>query len=98
MWSQTPQFDLLLDTSDDIGITMNVHHGIIKCLELKHSRLSPRTQDALRNALIECKLQDVRNWTTFLQDRLGNLDDRTATIANRLNALMPIPQLMNSKV
>jgi lipoate-protein ligase A len=96
MWSQTPQFDLLLDTSDDIGITMNVHHGIIKSLELKHSRLSPRTQEALRNALVEEKLQNVRNWPAFLRDRLGGLDDRTTTIANRLTELMPIPQLMNS--
>jgi hypothetical protein len=48
MWSQTPQFDLLLDKPDDIGIDMNVHHGIIKSLELKRSRLTKKTQDSLR--------------------------------------------------
>jgi lipoate-protein ligase A len=98
MWSQTPQFDLLLDSSDDIGITMNVHHGIIKSLELKHSRLSPRAQEELRKILVEQKLQDVRNWTVYLQHRLGDLDHRTATIAQRLNELMPLPQLVNAKV
>jgi lipoate-protein ligase A len=93
MWSQTPQFDLLLDTPDDIGISMNVHHGIIKTLDLKHSRLSPREQDGLRKALLGQKLQDVREWSTFLQSRLGKLDDRTAIIARRLEELVPVPNL-----
>jgi lipoate-protein ligase A len=93
MWSQTPQFDILLDTPDDIGISMNVHHGIIKTLDLKHSRLSPRAQDWLRKALLEQKLQDVREWSTFLQSRLGNLDDRTSIIARRLEELVPVPNL-----
>jgi lipoate-protein ligase A len=93
MWSQTPQFDLLLDTPDDIGITMNVHHGIIKSLELKHSRLSPRTQDELRKALVERKLQDIHEWSTFLCTQLGKLDDRTSGIASRLDELMPVPRL-----
>ncbi|KAH4955365.1 lipoate-protein ligase A [Parastagonospora nodorum] len=96
MWSQTPQFDLLLDTPDDIGISMNVHHGIIKSLELKHSRLSPRTQDQLRKALVERKLQDIREWSTFLQTQLGKLEDRTSGIASRLDELMPVPRLADS--
>lgn len=93
MWSQTPQFDLLLDTPDDIGISMNVHHGIIKSLELKHSRLSPRTQDELRKALLERKLQDIREWSTFLHTQLGKLDDRMSSIASRLDELVSVPRL-----
>jgi lipoate-protein ligase A len=93
MWSQTPQFDILLDTPDDIGISMNVHHGIIKTLDLKHSRLSPRTQESLRGALVGQKLQDVREWSSFLHSRLGKLDDRTSIIAGRLEELVPVPNL-----
>jgi lipoate-protein ligase A len=96
MWSQTPQFDVLLNTPDDVGITMNVHHGIIKSMELKYSRLSPKAQEELRAALVEQKLHDISNWTTFLQHRIKHQDDRTATIAKRLDELMPIPKLMES--
>ncbi|KAF2833584.1 hypothetical protein CC86DRAFT_11837 [Ophiobolus disseminans] len=93
MWSQTPQFDLLLDTPDDIGIDMNVHHGIIESLELKRSRLSRTAQEDLKKALLEQKVQDIDNWTTFLQDRIGDLDERTLMIAKRLDQLIPIPKL-----
>lgn len=94
MWSQTPQFDLLLDTPGDIGISLNVHHGIIKSLELKHSRLSPRVQESLRSAVIGQKLQGVREWSTYLQSRIGKLDDRTSIIARRLEELIPVPKLV----
>jgi lipoate-protein ligase A len=30
MWSQTPRFNLMLDPKDDIGLQMEVHHGVIK--------------------------------------------------------------------
>jgi lipoate-protein ligase A len=96
MWSQTPQFDVLLNTPNDVGITMNVHHGIIKSLELKYSRLSPKVQEQLRAALVEQKLQDISNWTAFLQHRLTHPDDRTAAIAKRLDELVPIPKPMDS--
>jgi len=96
MWSQTPQFDLLLDASDDIGISMDVHHGIIKSLEVKDSRLSAKMQEGVRSALLEQKLQDIRNWSSFLEHHLGGLDDRTATIAKRLDYLLPIPKLASS--
>ncbi|KAH7389630.1 hypothetical protein DE146DRAFT_172310 [Phaeosphaeria sp. MPI-PUGE-AT-0046c] len=93
MWSQTPQFDLLLDTPDDIGISMNVHHGIIKSLDLKRARLSPKMQDTLRKALVEQKLQDIRNWTAFLEVHFGNTDDRISMIGKRLNELLPVVKL-----
>ena len=62
MWSQTPQFDLLLDSSDDIGIDMNVRHGIIKSLDFKDSGMSIEAQEELRGVLVEQKLQDIRGW------------------------------------
>jgi lipoate-protein ligase A len=96
MWSQTPQFDLLLNASDDIGIAMNVHHGIIKSLDFKDSRISSKTQDELRTALVEQKLQDIRHWATFLRDRMGSMDDPTAMIVRRLDELLPMPKLVES--
>ena len=96
MWSQTPQFDLLLDVSEDVGISMDVHHGIIKSVELKHSRLPPKEQEELRNILLEQKLQDIRVWSDFMGDRLGGLSERTSTIAKRLDQLLPIPKLDRS--
>jgi lipoate-protein ligase A len=96
MWSQTPQFDLLLDASDDIGISMNVQHGIIKSLELEESRLPSKAQEEVRKALLEQKLQDVHHWATFLRDRLGSLDEPTSSIAKRLDQLIPVPRLAGS--
>ncbi|KAF1921997.1 hypothetical protein BDU57DRAFT_564285 [Ampelomyces quisqualis] len=96
MWSQTPRFDLLLDKPNDIGIEMNVHHGIIKSLVLKRARLSPKSQEGLRAALLEQKLQDIDRWSTHLQTRIGSLDDRTLAIAKRLEELLPMPKLIGS--
>ncbi|CAO2658530.1 Nn.00g062530.m01.CDS01 [Neocucurbitaria sp. VM-36] len=96
MWSQTPQFDLLLDPHDDIGIEMNVHHGIIKSVDFKSSYMSTEAQQDLRNALVDQKLQDIHNWTQFLENRLQTWDERSASVARRLNELMPIPTLSMS--
>jgi lipoate-protein ligase A len=93
MWSQTPQFDLLLNASDDIGIDMNVHHGIIKSLDFKDSPMSSGSQDEMKSALVGQKLQDIHQWTTFLQGRVGSLDGQTSTIAKRLDQLLPVPKL-----
>ncbi|KAH7357608.1 hypothetical protein BKA66DRAFT_574247 [Pyrenochaeta sp. MPI-SDFR-AT-0127] len=93
MWSQTPQFDLLLDPKDNIGIEMNVHHGVVKSLGFKDSRFSVDIQEDLRNVLVDQKLQDIHDWTSFLQERLRAWDQHTATVAERLNTLVPIPEL-----
>lgn len=96
MWSQTPQFDVSLDSSDDIGIDMNVHHGIIKSLDFKDSRMSTAVQHDLRSILVQEKLQDIADWESFLQDRLQSWDDQTVQFAQRLEAIMPIPELTRS--
>ena len=93
MWSQTPQFDLSLDPSDDVGIGMNVHHGIIKSLEFKDSRIAVETQDDLRQVLLQQKLQDIGEWEPFLQDRLKTWDEPLAQLAKRLDTVLPIPEL-----
>lgn len=75
---------------------MNVHHGIIKSVDFKNSYLSSDAQQDLRTALVDQKLQDIRNWTHFLEDRLQTWDKRSAAVARRLNELMPIPALSMS--
>ncbi|KAH8696809.1 hypothetical protein GQ44DRAFT_633997 [Phaeosphaeriaceae sp. PMI808] len=95
MWSQTPQFDLMLDASNGIGIDMNVHHGIIKSLDFKGTLLSPKSQQNLQAALLGRKLQDIGSWSQYLQRRLGSgsLEYYTLAFANRMDELLPIPKL-----
>lgn len=93
MWSQTPQFDLQLQPNKDIGVNMNIHHGIIKSLDMNDSRLSAAAQTCLRSMLLNQKLQDISKWTTFLQKKLGNLDKDTLAVAKRMDEILPIPKL-----
>lgn len=96
MWSQTPQFDLLLDSSSDVGISMNVHHGIIKSLDFENDRIPRKTQEELRHVLVERKLQDIGGWEPYLQSRLRRWDEPVAVIARRLDELLPVPKLRSS--
>ncbi|KAF2027790.1 hypothetical protein EK21DRAFT_91160 [Setomelanomma holmii] len=93
MWSQTPQFDLMLNAVDDIGIKMNVHHGIIKSLEFENSDLTLNMRKEIRHASVGQKLQDIRSWTAFLQKHLSSSSGTARAIANRLEKLLPIPEL-----
>lgn len=96
MWSQTPQFDLSLGSSGDIGIDMNVHHGIIKSLEFTNDRISKDVQEDLHNVLADQKLQDIGAWASFLQGRLKSWDSQVAALATRLDEIIPIPKLPQS--
>ncbi|KAH7094341.1 hypothetical protein FB567DRAFT_585725 [Paraphoma chrysanthemicola] len=91
MWSQTPQFDLELDTRNDIGIKMNVHHGIIKSLEANTKGLETYMRESLRHVLVRKKLQDIREWTTFLESLNVLPSKMSRTIGGRLDELLPIP-------
>lgn len=93
MWSQTPQFDLLPDSSDDVGICMNVHHGIIKSLDFRNDSIPRKTQEELRDLLVGQKLQDIGSWKPFLQHRLRRWDDPVAKMAKRLDEILPVPKL-----
>lgn len=93
MWSQTPQFDLLLDAKEDLGMSMNVQHGSIKSLGFESSQLPAHAQEELRECLVGMKLQDIYSWTSYLHDRLGHLDATIAPIAKRLDLLLPVPKL-----
>jgi lipoate-protein ligase A len=94
MWSQTPQFNLLLEPQNDIGIDMNVHHGIIKSLDFNSSSRIPETlREELRRVLVDQRLQDIRKWNPFLKDRLRTWNNRSNEFADRLEGLLPIPQL-----
>ena len=96
MWSQTPAFRLVLDPINDIGIEMKVHHGVIKSLEFENPNLPDKSRAALRTALVGLKIQDIRNWTSFLEKRVRSWDQRLETVANRLDELLPIPGIPGS--
>ncbi|KAF1942378.1 hypothetical protein EJ02DRAFT_345734 [Clathrospora elynae] len=93
MWSQTPAFTLVLDSKDDIGIEMKVHHGVIKSLTFTNSNVSDKSRAALCTTLVERKLQDIRKWTPFLQSRIRSWDEGLATVATRLDQLLPVSGL-----
>jgi lipoate-protein ligase A len=93
MWSQTPAFSLVLDSKDDIGINMKVHHGAIKSLEFEQSSLPEKAQQALRTAVVGVKLHEIRDWTSFLENRVTSWDERLATVAKRLDQLLPVPEM-----
>ncbi|RAQ99378.1 lipoate-protein ligase a [Stemphylium lycopersici] len=92
MWSQTPAFSLVLDFKDDVGIEIKVHHGVIKSLDFENSALSDKSRSTLRTMLVGLKIQEVRNWTDFLQKRLRSWDEELATVAKRLDELLPVPE------
>lgn len=92
MWSQTPAFSLVLDSKNDIGIEIKVHHGVIKSLDFENSALSDKSRSTLRTMLVGLKIQEVRSWTKFLQKRLRSWDEELATVAKRLDELLPVPE------
>ncbi len=89
MWSQTPQFDLFLKSKDDVGIEMNVHHGIIKSLDFDDARFPIVVQEKLRAILLGQKLHEIRGWTSFLQHHLQTWDSRDKALAARLDEIFP---------
>ncbi|KAL1797166.1 hypothetical protein ACET3X_003772 [Alternaria dauci] len=95
MWSQTPRFNLTLDPKDDIGIQMEVHHGVIKSLEFEGSHLPDDARTALQTALVGMKLQHVWDSNTFRQISDRSRNDQLATAARRLQVLLPVPRLSN---
>jgi lipoate-protein ligase A len=93
MWSQTPAFSLVLDPKDDIGLQMKVHHGVIKSLEFEDFTLSDGTREALRTAVVGVKLHEIRNWTSFLKTYVSCWDETVATVAERFDRLLPVPEM-----
>ena len=93
MWSQTPAFSLVLDPKDDIGMQMKVHHGVIKSMDFENSNLPDATQQALQTALVGMKLQEIRDWTSFLGNIVSSWDETMATVAKRLDRLLPVPEI-----
>lgn len=93
MWSQTPAFSLILDPKDDIGVEIKVHHGVIKSLDFPNSSLSHENRSALDTALVGLELHKIQDWTAFLQKCIHSWDNELATIARRLDQLLPIPRM-----
>ncbi len=93
MWSQTPQFDVDLSGSDDVGLHLNVQHGIIKDMKFGATEIADEVQEDLRTVLVGQKLQDIREWTLFLRRHLAVWDQQSTAIAQRLDQVLPVPYL-----
>lgn len=91
MWSQTPQFDVDLSGTGDVGLHMNVQHGIIKSLDLNNVEFADELREDLQGVLVGQKLQHIRKWTSYLQSRLMVWDQQSEAIAQRLDHILPIP-------
>ncbi|PVI06855.1 hypothetical protein DM02DRAFT_513606 [Periconia macrospinosa] len=89
MWSQTPQFTLSLQPYLDLEIS--IRHGIIQKLEG-----TAKMVEEWRSALLGHKLQDVRSWSAFLQNRLDPWTNECAVLANYLEVHLPVPELFES--
>ncbi|CAN9277867.1 unnamed protein product [Alternaria alternata] len=79
---------------DDIGLQMEVHHGVIKSLEFEGLDLPDNARTALRTALVGMKLQHVWNSNMFRQISDQTQNDQLAIAARRLKALLPVPSLL----
>ncbi|KAI8934161.1 hypothetical protein NX059_008914 [Plenodomus lindquistii] len=95
-WSQTPQFDLQLDSKSDVGISMKVHGGIITRLEFENDSIPWRTQEDIRELLVGQKLQDIRRWEPFLRHGLRRWDEPVEKMAKRLEEILPLPKGPNT--
>ncbi|KAF1964960.1 hypothetical protein BU23DRAFT_39373 [Bimuria novae-zelandiae CBS 107.79] len=92
MWSQTPQFTLLLEDLFGTTIEINVHHGTIQTLETKCDRDLGDMLEELRTALVGEKLQDIGDWVQFLQSRIEPWHSDYEIVADRLEKFLPVPQ------
>jgi lipoate-protein ligase A len=92
MWSQTPQFNIVLEAPARSEIEINVHHGIIQTLETKKGSLPDDMLEELRTALAGQKLQDIGDWAQFLQSRIEPWHTDYGVIAERLETFLPVPQ------
>ncbi len=91
MWAQTPQFDVKLDFVDGPEIIVNVHHGVIKSVNVEAEFLDETHQD-ICSALVGSKLQDVRDWAMLLQAYVEPFNKRCVAVAKRLEELLPVPE------
>ncbi|KAF2127228.1 hypothetical protein P153DRAFT_358846 [Dothidotthia symphoricarpi CBS 119687] len=97
MWSQTPQFDVEIDVKDEVSIHMNVHHGVVKSFDTVDISRESDTHADIRDALLGQTLQSIRDWTMFLHSRVEPWDAQAASIAKRLDELVPIPDFPSSR-
>jgi lipoate-protein ligase A len=90
MWSQTPQFTLAFEGSGSSVLELNVHHGVIQTLEPKEGQVPGDMLEEFRAALVGQKLQDINDWSQFLQSRLEPWHSDYEVIASRLETLLPV--------
>ncbi|KAJ4294566.1 hypothetical protein N0V90_008257 [Kalmusia sp. IMI 367209] len=92
MWSQTPQFNLVVQTSTGSEIEINVHRGIIQTIEAKEAHVLGPVLEELQVALVGQNLQDIGDWSQFLQSRIEPWHNDYAILADRLENFLPLPQ------
>lgn len=97
MWSQTPQFDVEIDVEDGTSVRMNVHHGVVKGFDAVDASSESETHADIRDALVGQKIQDIQGWTMFLRSRIESWNAQSASIAKRLDELVPVPDFPNSR-
>jgi lipoate-protein ligase A len=93
MWSQTPQFTLAFQFFGGVDINIDVHHGLIKALHGTGGLDSISMVEKLQDALVNQRLQDIDNWDGFLRSRVKPWNDRCNSLVNRLEELLPIPNM-----
>lgn len=89
MWSQTPQFTLSLQPYLDLDIS--VRHGAIEKLDGTAKMMSE-----WQSALLGQKLQDVRGWKSFLQNRIHPWTNECDVLATHLEVHLPVPELFRT--
>ncbi|KAF2846294.1 hypothetical protein T440DRAFT_406119 [Plenodomus tracheiphilus IPT5] len=93
IWSQTPKFDVTLDSSDDVGVSMHVHSGgFITKLKFTDSLLPQVTQQELRNLLVGQNFLEFGSWESFLKRRLRRWDEPVAKLSKRLDEILFVPK------
>jgi lipoate-protein ligase A len=75
---------------EGIIINMTVHHGIIKECSIEGSHDSSEERQSIQSALLDHKVQDIRNWNSQLTKSNHNGGPITAAIAKWLSEIMPV--------
>lgn len=95
MWSQTPQFNLVVETATGADIEIDVKRGVIQAVEAKDAETQNSMLVELQAALVGQNLQDIGDWTDFLQSRIVPFDEHYEAIAHRLETLLSAPQSLD---
>jgi lipoate-protein ligase A len=95
--SQTPQFTLKYgsahSTQEDVGtrIEVNIHQGIIKKFDYISDDCSADVVERARSVLLGSRLQDIRDWRSFLKSSIQAEPNGLTGMVYYLEEFLPIP-------